>query len=164
MFLKWAVKCLISTVHSTATLNLSVPPVASTPSDDLGSVDPLGLTKMAGPVDKDRRSKKKYCYSNKSSVVFFSLYISSVVLNIHLSLSFRHELLEEACRQGLPFASWDGPTVVSWLEVWLNIWALQWKERGLIYVLLCLKICHYYFWLSTYILCNFDVLRKGASC
>lgn len=33
---------------------------ASTPSDDLGSVDPLGLTKMAGPVDKDRRSKKKY--------------------------------------------------------------------------------------------------------
>lgn len=51
--------CLVSPVHLIVTLNISVSPVASTPSDDLGSVDPLGLTKMAGPVDKDRRSKKK---------------------------------------------------------------------------------------------------------
>ncbi|KAK3553309.1 hypothetical protein QTP86_033733, partial [Hemibagrus guttatus] len=78
--------------------------LASTPSDDLGTVDPLGLTKMAGPVDKDRRSKKKY---TRLSATF--------------GLCLKHELLEEACRQGLPFASWDGPTVVSWLELWVGM-------------------------------------------
>ena len=29
----------------------------------------------------------------------------------------RHQLLEDARRKGMPFAQWDGPTVVSWLEV-----------------------------------------------
>ncbi|KAF3853509.1 hypothetical protein F7725_014197, partial [Dissostichus mawsoni] len=61
--------------------------VPSTPSDDLGSADPLGLAKLGtGTVEKDRRSKRK-----------------------------------EACRQGLPFASWDGPTVVTWLELWVGM-------------------------------------------